>query len=70
MPEMLKGYVSRWKKREKPEDHITDYWFNEQIANAACWPTRLDAENWCTILNAHCNECHDSVIRGRGLPLP
>lgn len=48
---MRKGYFARWKRREKPEDHVTDYWFAFSPEKAATWETRQDAENDCTIFN-------------------
>lgn len=48
---MRKGYLARWKRREKPEDHVTDYWFAFSPEKAATWETRQDAENDCTIFD-------------------
>ena|SRR6266446_2425574 len=48
---MLKGYVSRWKAREKPEEHITDYWFDSDPQKAICWDTREEAESDCVIFD-------------------
>lgn len=50
---MLKGYLSRWKLREKPEEQIMDYWFDSRPEKAACWEKREDAENDCVIFNYH-----------------
>ncbi len=49
-----KGYLCRWKKREKPEDQITDYWFCFKPEGAAYWETRQDAENDCTSIYNRC----------------
>jgi hypothetical protein len=46
---MRKGYLARWKRRDKPEEHIVDYWFSFSPDNAACWDTRQEAENDCVI---------------------
>ena len=41
----MKGYLSRWNKREQPEQsHIMDYWFDPRIENAAHWRTKQEAE--------------------------
>jgi len=50
---MLKGYVNRWKKRDKPEEHVMDYWFCSRAENAAVWDTREGAENDCVLFNHH-----------------
>jgi hypothetical protein len=50
---MLKGYVSRWKAREKPEQHIMDYCFDPRPENAAHWGSREDAEKDCVLFNNH-----------------
>jgi hypothetical protein len=50
---MLKAYISRWKEREKPEQHKIDYWFTSQPENAASWATREEAENNCVIFDHH-----------------
>jgi len=46
-----KGYVSRWKQREKPEDQIVDYWFTSEPNNAVQWETKEQADIECQILN-------------------
>lgn len=48
---MAKAYISRWKFREGPEDHITDYWFTSNPESAAFWGTKEGAENDCVIFN-------------------
>lgn len=50
MTEFRKGYISRWKRRPKPEQHIIDYWFSGTPQSAAIWGTRIDAENDCTAI--------------------
>lgn len=40
----MKGYLAKWKIRDAPESHITDYWFNSKIENAAHWMTEEEAE--------------------------
>jgi len=57
---MLKGYVSRWKPREKPEENVIDYWFDSRPEKGACWETRQDAENDCVIFNYHLIEIPSS----------
>jgi hypothetical protein len=43
---MSKGYITRWKLREKPEDEQgkVDYWFDSHAENAASWDTKEEAE--------------------------
>jgi hypothetical protein len=49
---MLKGYITGWKEREKPEEHhIVDLGFDHRPEKAACWPTREQAENDCAIFD-------------------
>ena len=50
---MLKGYISRWKRKEKPEDNILDYWFCTRPGDAAYWGSREEAENDCVVFNRH-----------------
>jgi hypothetical protein len=51
---MLKGYISRWKEREKPEERgKIDYWFTSRAAIAARWETREQAESNCVIFDHH-----------------
>jgi hypothetical protein len=51
---MLKGYINRWKEREKPEERqIVDYWFTSNAMKAACWETESEAENNCVIFDCH-----------------
>lgn len=52
-PRLLKGYVRRWKEREKPEPEGIDYWFTSHPENAAWWKTREDAENECVVFEAN-----------------
>jgi hypothetical protein len=47
---MRKGYLARWKRREKPEDHVTDYWFAFSPERAATWETKQEAEKDCTAI--------------------
>jgi hypothetical protein len=47
----VKGYLAKWKIRDAPESHITDYWFNSKIENAAHWTTEEQAEIDCAMLN-------------------
>lgn len=49
----MKGYVSRWQKRERPDENIMDYWFCSRAENAAVWDTREGAENDCVLFNRH-----------------
>lgn len=46
---MLKGYVSREQRREKPDQHIVDYWFTSNPQSALYWETRGEAEAACYI---------------------
>ncbi len=72
---MLKGYVSRWKSREKPDEHIMDYWFCSRAENAAHWGTREEAENDRVLFNRHrivipssqggTYTCHDFTVEER-----
>ena len=48
---MHKAYVTRWKRREKPEEHIVDYWFDSRSENAMYWETREQADIDCGLLN-------------------
>lgn len=47
----MKGYLAKWMIRDAPESHITDYWFNANIENAAHWMTEEQAEIDCEIFN-------------------
>ena len=49
--ESMKGYLAKWKIRDAAESHITDYWFNASIENAAHWMTEEEAEIDCNIFN-------------------
>ena len=42
---MLKAYVTRWAERDEPDGHLTDFWFDSHIENAACWLTKEDADD-------------------------
>jgi hypothetical protein len=44
---MLKGYISRWERREAPESRIIDYWFTSNPDSAAHWETKEHAEADC-----------------------
>jgi hypothetical protein len=48
---MRKGYLARWKRREKPENCVTDYWFSFSPEKAAIWETTQEAEKDCAIFN-------------------
>ena len=49
---MPKGYVSRWKYRDKEKQpHVMDVWFASQPANAAIWDSETEAQNDCVIFN-------------------
>ena len=49
---MLKGYVTGWKDRQKPEErHIVDVGFDHRPEKGACWKTRQEAENDCPIFD-------------------
>jgi len=50
---MLKAYISRWKARERPEEHILDYWFDSHPENAAFWKTKEEADSDCVIFDYH-----------------
>ena len=42
-----KGYISRWKQREKPHELIMDYWFTSNPESAAYWETKEEADGDC-----------------------
>jgi hypothetical protein len=44
---MLKGYISRWERREEPQSHILDYWFTSNPNSAAYWESKEYAEADC-----------------------
>ena len=47
----MKAYLSKWKRRDKPEENVTDFWFSPRLDSAACWETRIEAENDCVFFN-------------------
>ncbi len=51
--EYSKGYIVRWKRREKPEADTTDYWFDSRPEKAAYWETKEEAENDCVLFERH-----------------
>jgi hypothetical protein len=51
---MSKGYITRWKLREKPEEQgKVDYLFDSHAENAASWETKEEAEADCIIFDHH-----------------
>jgi hypothetical protein len=49
---VAKGYVSRWKRREREkETHIMDFWFASRAENAAVWDSEMEAQNDCVLFN-------------------
>jgi hypothetical protein len=74
---VLRAYLARWKRREKPQDHVTDYWFAFTPDKAAVWQTRQDAQNDCTAIfnqfgidilstNESTYLCRNFVVEERG----
>jgi hypothetical protein len=61
---MFKTYISRWKPREKPEEHKIDYGFCSDPASAAFWGTKEDAQNDGVTFERHRIVVHSS----QGIP--
>lgn len=72
---MLKGYISHWKEREKPEQNRIDYWFTSRPEHAAHWKTREEAQSDSVIFSSHGIQipsseggtyiCHDFQVEER-----
>ena len=51
--ELVKAYIYDSKRREKPEQAIVDFGFTSVAQKAETWPTKLDADSECAVLEAH-----------------
>ncbi len=50
--ELCRAYLHGWKKREKPEEYICDFFFTSDIQKAAYWPTKAEADVECAFLDS------------------
>ena len=48
---MHKAYIAHWMNRQKPEEHLANYWFDSRPEKAACWQTKERADSDCALLN-------------------
>jgi hypothetical protein len=48
-----RGYISRWQRRERPNNYTMDYWFTSNPESAARWETKEEADIDCAMLDRH-----------------